>query len=313
MEYTFFSPEEFQYSMYEKIAKELERFPKNEEERAIMDGILFQGGYQEYSVNSFGEAMNRWNSSIEARRRISMAYLISQYPETFDYLRKNNVGLFHGTDSMALPGIINGGLKSFEKIKKDGEEIVSGEKWTMDYRSRNNSGNFISMSDDLETIFDYSMCNGSKNDGKFGVVIGINQDAFKQLRTCTVHSDTTEVGIREHIPSELINFIGVPEDKVELVRKMVGDKKMVVMPMPLDHRDKFYYIDDMGMGDIKPEISNRLLEKGSSKNRVFGNKTFNKLASMINPNNLVESLKKLKDMISPKEHKDEKGGNENEK
>lgn len=67
MEYTFLSPEEFQYSMYEKIAKELERFPKNEEERAIMDGILFQGGYQEYSVNSFGEAMNRWNSSIEAR------------------------------------------------------------------------------------------------------------------------------------------------------------------------------------------------------------------------------------------------------
>ena len=40
MEYTFLSPEEFQYSMYEKIAKELERFPKNEEERAIMDGIF---------------------------------------------------------------------------------------------------------------------------------------------------------------------------------------------------------------------------------------------------------------------------------
>ena len=214
---------------------------------------------------------------------------------------------------MALPGIINGGLKSFEKIKKDGEEIVSGEKWTMDYRSRNNSGNFISMSDDLETIFDYSMCNGSKNDGKFGVVIGINQDAFKQLRTCRVHSDTTEVGIREHIPSELISFIGVPEDKVEFVRKMVGDKKIGVMPMPLDRRDKFYYIGDMGMGDIKPEISNRLLEKGSSKNRVFENKTFNKLAFMINPNNLAESLKKLKDMISPKEHKEEKGGNENEK
>ncbi len=46
------------------------------------------------------------------------------------------------------------------------------------------------------------------------------------------------------MPLNLISFIGVPEDKVKLVRKMVGNLPIKVMPMPLRFQDKFFHLDE---------------------------------------------------------------------
>ena len=193
MEYTFINPKSFQTDNIREMENIFLRFVTDDETKKKIIGILEQGGYEDYSVNAFSELMNRWNSGIETRRRIGMAYLISQYPETFDFISKNEIGLFHGTSSLALPGILRGGLKSFGKLKNDGEAILSGEKWSMKYREVHKSTDFVSMSDDIETVLDYSIFSSKEADSKFGVIIGVNQEAVKSLKTCTIHSDLIEV------------------------------------------------------------------------------------------------------------------------
>jgi hypothetical protein len=242
MAYSFLGPEKFQNENYRKISEALLRFAKDDKTRAIIQGILEQGGIEEYSVNGFSELMNRWNIFVETRRRISMAYLVSQYPETFDCIRAGKIGLFHGTSASALPGMLRVGLRSFGRLRDDGEEIISGEKATMEYRTRTHSDRFISMTDDMWTALEYSFYE-NKGEG-FGVVVGINEEALKKLQTLRVRSDCIEAGIREIIPTNLISFLGVPANRVALVNKMVGDKPISVMPMPLQMEDLFFSLDE---------------------------------------------------------------------
>jgi hypothetical protein len=190
MEYSAYNPREFQTDNIQRIKEAFLQFAKDDETKSKIAGVLENGGFNDYSVNEYSKLMNRDNPKIETIRRIGMAFLISQYPETFNYLSKNKIGLFHGTSSLALPKILSGGLKSFGKIKADGEQVISGEKSTMKYREAHHSDNFVSVSDNMETIFDYSLFDNNK---KFGVIIGINQEALKQLKTVAVDSYVPEI------------------------------------------------------------------------------------------------------------------------
>ena len=274
------------------------RFAKTNEAREMIQGVIEQGKYDNYSTETYKGVEEKWHSGIEIRKRIGMAYLISQYPETFKCLKDNRIALFHGTSSLALPGILRSGLKSFGKLKKDEEQILTGETWSRKYREGEKSANFVSMSDDIETILGYSMNYRTKGDGKFGVVIGINDEALQKLKIYSVSSVEIEVGIKDQIPLELISFIGVPEDKVELVKKMVGDKPILVMPMPLDINNKFYVIDDNeGFATIIPEIVERVLKGKKDKSPVFKEESYENLAKRQHFKGLLDALSTLKNMF----------------
>ncbi len=113
-------------------------------------------------------------------------------------------------------------------------------------------------------------------------------------------------GIRNEVPLDFISFIGVPEDKVEAVKKMVGQKNIAVMPMPLNMDEKFYVTNDDGSAYIDYIKLKSMLENGKNKNKVFDMSAFKKLAEKLNIHDLKNALLSLKNLPHNRK-KQEKG------
>lgn len=73
----------------------------------------------------------------------------------------------------------------------------------------------------------------------FGAIIGVSLEDMKDIRVSNVMSDLSEVGVKGSLPTEHIKVIAVPDDKVDFVKKMVGQKDIEVVSMNI--RDEFYY------------------------------------------------------------------------
>lgn len=77
---------------------------------------MLEGGYDGYSVNSsFGM---RNDTITQQEKRLSVAFIAATTPEAYETISKNNVGLFHGTNSNALASILKYGLKMKININK---------------------------------------------------------------------------------------------------------------------------------------------------------------------------------------------------
>ncbi len=292
--YSDYAPECFKYKDYYRLSDALESISKSDGDRRRINSILTEGGYDDYSVNTVSSYMNHRNPEIEARKRVGMAYLIANNPETFETIKQNEICFFHGTNSLALPSILTHGLRSFGYLEKNNIEIKSGETSTMEYRRGEKSTDFVSMTDDFETVLDYSMSSDtSKRNSPFGVIIGIKKDALKQLKRVPINSDVIEMGIKDGIPANLISFIGVPEDKIKFVSKLVGDKEISVMPAPLDFRKKFYMIDTDGIISFDEKKFNDVQNGLKSKVASFDIENYKKLAEKITPKRMFETLTKL--------------------
>lgn len=208
-----------------------------------MKSILFEGGFDDFTINS-GRTKN--NPLLEGNRRIAYAYLLANHPETFDKIQKDNVILFHGTRVDALPNILKYGMKSFAESIREGIDVTTGEQSTRMGGNRE----FISFTDDIGIALDYASIGGSKEqESSFGVMIGMSIDSLEQLRTCNVASDTPEIGIRDNIPVEHIKMLMVPPGKEEVVKKMVGDLPIEVMPINIE--EPFY---GMSRHEMKQEF-----------------------------------------------------------
>lgn len=275
--HSLFELEQIQNDMngYRKLCNMFLGLAKDEETKSKLEEILYSGGYQDYSLSS--GLSSKDNPMIEGKRRIAMAYLLVRNKETFDYFVKNNINIFHGTNANALPTILKYGLTSIDESKKEGIDVVTGERWSR----RDGGRSFVSLTDVVDIAEGYSAIkpsSNSDNDLSFEVIIGTNKDEVINNGMCRVHSDVPEIGLRERLPKESIKSISVPSSKVDIVKKMVGEQDIDVLPID-DIEDKFYYIDEYGCVSIFGEKYNDLKNNINTRtDKVFGKEEINDLA-----------------------------------
>lgn len=179
------------------------------------------------------------NPSIEASKRINMAYLLLTNPRMIEVIQQTGASFFHGTNANALPSILKYGINSVDKSRKDNIELTTGEEWSR----INGKRNFVSITDCLNVSLNYAMTNQNdiNNLFNFGVVIGTSLKNMKDIRTEAIHSDMPEIGIIENLSLDHIKFLAVPKDKEEFVKKLIGQKDIEIVGMDID--DIFYNLD----------------------------------------------------------------------
>ncbi len=253
MEYSNYSFLQMHKQYGDKLLSVVNTFLNLAKDKEIKDKIyriFYYGGYGNYKLST-DNISHKDNISIDFQRRISMAYLLLTNPDTFDIFAQNNINLFHGTNGNALPGILKYGLTS-EKVSGENKiNVMTGEFSTKVGGVRS----FVSMTNVFSIAEDYSQLTpNGKYDEKlsFPVIIGTSEDKIMG-KTCSVHSDVPEVGIRDMLPKESISLIGVPSDKIKMVKRLVGNNNIKVVSIDgLD--EKFYYFDDWtGFVNIIPE------------------------------------------------------------
>ena len=155
--------------------------------------------------------------------------------------------------------------------------VTTGEEWSR----INGERNFVSLTDCLDLALKYANMRPNDNSSmnqllNFGVVIGTSFENMEDIRTNSVDSNISEIGVVGNLPVDHIKFLAVPDDKVEFVKKMIGEKDIDVVSM--DIRDIFFnnnFIEKLNMleqgkeyienlpyptytkNDIKPVVSER--------------------------------------------------------
>lgn len=245
---------------YGELCNILIGMAKDDVMRSELQQILYYGEVDGFSLkSSFG---CKDNPRIEATRRISMAYLLIDSPATFDYLVNNNINVFHGTNSNALPSILKHGLCSVDEQKSEGITNCTGEEW-----SRVNGGRgYVSFTDVFDTAIDYSSIKPNDDDSSsFGVIIGTCVDDVRKLIVVPVSSNFSEIGAIGVLEPDSIKVICVPKDKENYVRRLVGRRNIKVMSFKgIDSR--FYYSDDSYYLEYYPDdiedYKNNLSKRG---------------------------------------------------
>lgn len=207
------------------------------------NGILYEGGFDNFSVNGSlhmgEEVLYKNNPSIESKKRLNMAYLLLTNPKMIETIQKSKGCFFHGTNANALPSILKYGINSFHTSIENNIDVTTGEEWS---RIRGERG-FVSLTDCLDVALSYANMKPNDNHSvnsllNFEVLIGTSLENMDDLNVFGVNSDISEVGVSENLPIDHIKFLAVPDDKVEFVKKMVGQKDIEVVSM--DMRDVFF-------------------------------------------------------------------------
>lgn len=223
---------------------------------AKLKAILYDGFVGNYNLSS-GICTNQ-TIGKEIERRISMAYLLINNPDTFNFFVENNINMFHGTNFSVLPSILKYGLRSLSSLKENDIPILSGEKRScgaINFKMLNRPVygvyiiKYISFTDSINVAEEYSSLikKGDDKNSSFDVIICTSSDELNGLETSWIPSDYPEIGVLESFPTERIKCICVPSDRVELVKKMLPDDKIAVLGV--DHLDKKFFGVDSEVGD----------------------------------------------------------------
>ncbi len=209
---------DYQAKQYKTISDNLimdsQQMPKEIQEK--MRAVLCEGKYENFTIDS--HLMNKNNGSIEASRRLHLASLLQADPVAFDVISKNNINLYHGTNSNALDSILKNGMHSEASSLKNGLSVSTGE---FSYNPRD----FVSFTDDMGLALGYSTLSPSANaltDTSFSVLVGTSTDSLTDVKTVRVGSDTPEVGIGDNLSIEKIKVLAVPESKVVEVQQLIN-------------------------------------------------------------------------------------------
>lgn len=220
--------------------------------------------------------------------------MLATNPETFETIAKSGINLFHGVSANALINILNYGINSVDESLKKGIEVSTGEEWSR----ANGKRSLISLTDDLNTALEYTYSKDKEKETAFGMVIGMSSKDIEQLETYKISSDLPEIGVKDNIPLEYIKFIGVPEDKVEFVRKMVGNEPITVMPINIEGR--FYWIDDIGLIEFYEEEAKKVIEEKTEPEKNFTGEEVKKLAKGRIKSKILRIYRKIKEKINSK-------------
>ena len=199
------------------------------------------------------------NPRIEAQRRISMAYLLVNDRDTYEYLKENYINIFHGTNANALVGIAKYGLQSVDKIIESKREVRSGEAWSRIKGKRS----FISVTDVFDIAWNYMQIDPKS----FSAIICTSDEKMGEdnIKTCPVSSDVSEIGIRDELPLGTIKCVLVPKDKVDYVKVLFSDTNIQVLGLSNIDTRYFWFDDFMGCqfnaGEYEKYKANRLEEK----------------------------------------------------
>ena len=199
------------------------------------------------------------NPRIEAQRRISMAYLLVNDRDTYEYLKENHINIFHGTNANALVGIAKYGLQSVDKIIESKREVRSGEAWSRIKGKRS----FISVTDVFDIAWNYMQIDPKS----FSTIICTSDEKMVEdnIKTCPVSSDVSEIGIRDELPLGTIKCVLVPKDKVDYVKVLFSDTNIQVLGLSNIDTRYFWFDDFMGCqfnaGEYEKYKANRLEEK----------------------------------------------------
>ena len=204
---------------------------------------MHEGGFDNFSVNGSvhmqREVLYKNNPSIESKKRLNMGYLLLQNPQMIETIEKSKGCFFHGTNANALPSILKYGINSVDKSVENNISVTTGEEWSR----INGKRNFVSLTDCLDVALSYADMNPNNNGLtnellNFGVLIGTSFENMDDVRTCKVDSDISEIGVVGNLSANHIKFLAVPDDKVEFVKKMIGERDIDVVSM--DIRDMFF-------------------------------------------------------------------------
>ena len=244
-EYSPYSVDRMLYPATKDIFNKLFALAPNDEAKSKLEKILYSGG-----VDGFGFTTglsNRDNPNVEVQRRIAMANLYLTHPDTFNALVDNNVNLFHGTSGNVLTSILNDGLNSGATLQEKGIDVITGEEWSRGGGQRD----FVSFTELLDLANGYAgMYRKGEGELSFPVIIGTTAADVKSTGAITVSgSDLCEVGVRSGLPNDKIRVILVPFDKVELVKEMVGNNNIEVLPINEDNKN-FYSFDQSGFAYV---------------------------------------------------------------
>ena len=263
-------------------------------------GILYEGGFEDFSVNGDfymqREVLYKNNPTIEAEKRLNMAYLLLTNPQIIETIQKNSSCFFHGTNANALPSILKYGINSVNASRENNIAVITGEEWSR----INGKRDFVSLTDCIDAALTYA--NMSSNDSRsidqmlnFGVVIGNSFENMDDIRTCRVNSDISEFGVIGNLPIDHIKFLAVPSDKVEFVKKMVGEKNIDVVSM--DIKDEFF--------NTNFKNKSNMLEKGKevleSRNETYPTYLKDDVKPVVNERK-TSKIKEIFEMIKAKMH-----------
>ncbi len=232
--------------IYEQVGQKLLSLAENEETRRKMNGILYEGGFDNFSINGEyameREVLFKNNPTIEAQKRLNMSYLLLTNPKMLEEMQQTGAVFFHGTNANALPSILKYGINSVDKSRENNIEVTTGEEWSRAQGKRN----FVSVTDCLDVALNYAGINPNIENTQnsllnFGIVVGVSFQNMADIKTTRVSSDIPEVGVIENLPLDHIKFLAVPKDKEEFVKKLIGQKNIEIVGMDLD--DIFYNLD----------------------------------------------------------------------
>ena len=188
-------------------------------------GIFYNGEYNGYTCKGRASEDNAW---LEFKRRKNLIMLAKNNKEAFEQIIANNVNLYHGTNFNALLGIIeNCGMLSENELHLRGRPPLTGEEYS---RNTGYIRSFISFTDQIQTALEYSKRSPSEDTTleSFGIIIGISADELEELETFFPPSEMSELGVSDMLPISKIKIIFVPNEKVEIVKNMIGDTKIKV-------------------------------------------------------------------------------------
>lgn len=204
--------------------------------RTKLEDILFTGRYKDFVVSS---NLTRGDPFKEAEKRLAVANLLINNPETFDILAANKVNMFHGTKSVNLSNISKYGLYSGKGLEELGLEILTGEKWS---RIGGKQRDFVSFTDNLDIAKSYTSLSSSPE--SFSVIIGTTETDILHAGSARIGSDLPEIGVKNRLSLESIKVIGVPTDKVSYVKDLVNNDRVAVVAIDIVEDDNFFYADD---------------------------------------------------------------------
>ena len=225
---------------------------KNELNKILKEGKIGNNGLGAHFLR-------KDNPRIEAQRRISMAYLLVNDRDTYEYLKENHINIFHGTNANALVGIAKYGLQSVDKIIESKREVRSGEAWSRIKGKRS----FISVTDVFDIAWNYMQIDPKS----FSTIICTSDEKMVEdnIKTCPVSSDVSEIGILDELPSGTIKCVLVPKDNVDYVKVLFSDTNIQVLGLSNIDTRYFWFDDFMGCqfnaGEYEKYKANRLEEK----------------------------------------------------
>ena len=225
---------------------------KNELNKILKEGKIGNNGLGAHFLR-------KDNPRIEAQRRISMAYLLVNDRDTYEYLKENHINIFHGTNANALAGIAKYGLQSVDKIIESKREVRSGEAWSRIKGKRS----FISVTDVFDIAWNYMQIDPKS----FSAIICTSDEKMVEdnIKTCPVSSDVSEIGIRDELPLGTIKCVLVPKDKVDYAKVLFSDTNIQVLGLSNIDTKYFWFDDFMGCqfnaGEYEKYKANRLEEQ----------------------------------------------------